>query len=189
MKLYLQCPEIMDRFCSKERLRECHHQMSSQKNSIMRYAPKEKTYCWAMALTWRINISVGIDCVGHAEYFERLFRAMKLRYTQRTFSGLRRMWRKKEYGVFRQEEREVATPSNSPNQNGGRRHQNGGGLEGGALLWKRYTTRRKWWRGCWDTNQKDEKTQQSTYQDTRWMQMRSPRPPAGLVKEVPLERM
>jgi hypothetical protein len=102
-KLYLQCREIMDRFNSEERLRECHHTMSSQKNeamnrSIMRYAPKDKTYSRTMALTSRINISIGIDCIGHAEYYERLFRAMKFTATQLTFSGLRRMWRKKEYG-------------------------------------------------------------------------------------------
>ncbi len=50
VKLYLPCDEIMERFCSEERLRECQHQMSSQKNeamnrNIMRYAPKDKTYC------------------------------------------------------------------------------------------------------------------------------------------------
>ena len=46
--------------------------MSSQKNeamnkSIMRYAPKDKTYARTMALTWRINLAIGIDCVGHAK--------------------------------------------------------------------------------------------------------------------------
>jgi hypothetical protein len=102
-KLYLQCDEIMERFCSEERLRECHHQMSSQKNeamnrSIMRYAPKDKTYGRTMALTSRINIAIGIDCVGHPEYYERLFKAMHFGITELTYSGLRRMWRKKEYG-------------------------------------------------------------------------------------------
>jgi hypothetical protein len=102
-KLYLQCEEIMGRFTTEERLRECHHQMSSQKNeamnrSIMRYAPKDRTYCRSMALTSRINVAIGIDCVGHAVFYERLFKAMGFKRTALTFSGLRRMWRKKEYG-------------------------------------------------------------------------------------------
>jgi hypothetical protein len=76
--------------------------MSSQKNeamnkSIMRYAPKDKTYARTMTLTSRINIAIGIDCIGHARYYERLFRTMNFRHTALTFSGLQRMWRKKEY--------------------------------------------------------------------------------------------
>jgi hypothetical protein len=77
-KLYLQCLEIIERFTTKERLRECHHVMNSQKNeamnrSVMRYAPKEKTYCETMALTLRLNMAISIDSLGHATYFERLF--------------------------------------------------------------------------------------------------------------------
>jgi hypothetical protein len=102
-KLYLQCEEIVARFSTEEHLRECYHKMSSQKNeamnkSIMRYAPKDKTYARTMSLTSRINLSIGIDCVGHAEYYQRLFSSMLFRHTALTFSGLRRMWRKKEYG-------------------------------------------------------------------------------------------
>ena len=92
-KLYLQCEEIMACFLTKERLRECHHQMSSQKNkamnkSIMRYAPKDKMYCRTMGLTSRINIAIGVDSVGHAEYYQRLFQVMGIRHTELTFSGL-----------------------------------------------------------------------------------------------------
>jgi hypothetical protein len=77
--------------------------MSSQKNeamnrSIMRYAPKEKTYCRTMALTSRINIAIGVDSVGHALFYQRLFKRMGFKCTEFTFSGLRRMFRKKEYG-------------------------------------------------------------------------------------------
>jgi hypothetical protein len=77
--------------------------MSSQKNeamngSIMRYAPKEKMYARTMALTSWINIAIGIDCVGHTKFYEQLFRAMGFQKTALTFSGLQRMWRKKEYG-------------------------------------------------------------------------------------------
>ncbi len=54
--LYLQCIEIIEKFSTEERLRECHHVMNSQKNeamnkSIMRYIPKDKIYCQLMALT------------------------------------------------------------------------------------------------------------------------------------------
>jgi hypothetical protein len=100
-KLFEQCEEIVGRFSSKERLIECYHQMRSQKNeamnkSIMRYAPKDKTYARTMSLTSLVNLAIGIDCIGHAQYYERLFRRMK--FTELTFSGLRRMWHKKEYG-------------------------------------------------------------------------------------------
>jgi hypothetical protein len=76
--------------------------MSSQQNeamnrSIMRYAPKEKKYAQTVALTSRINISIGVDCVGHAKCYERLFGAMGFRMTALPFSDLQRMWRKKEY--------------------------------------------------------------------------------------------
>jgi hypothetical protein len=106
-KLYLQCVEIIEKFTTEEHLRECHHNMSSQKNeamnkSLMRYVPKDKTYCKTMSLTSRLSIAISIDTLGHSEYFLRLFGAMKFRKTELTFSGLRRMWRKKEYGRMRQ---------------------------------------------------------------------------------------
>jgi hypothetical protein len=74
--------------------------MNLQKNeamnrSIMRYIPKDKTYSQTMALTSHLNLAVSIDSLGHATYYERLFAAMKFQPTQLTFSGLRRMWRKK----------------------------------------------------------------------------------------------
>jgi hypothetical protein len=63
----------------------------------MRYAPKYKTYALTMLLESHINLSIKIDCMGHAQYYERLFNTMKFRHSVLTFSGLRRMWRKKEY--------------------------------------------------------------------------------------------
>jgi hypothetical protein len=102
-QLYVLCIEIIDRFSKEENLRECHHRMHSQKNeamnkSIMRYCPKEKTYCRTMSLTWRINLAISIDSLGHATLYEELFEKMDFTPTELTFSGLRRMWRKKEYG-------------------------------------------------------------------------------------------
>jgi hypothetical protein len=110
--LYSQCVELIERFTSESHLRECHHKMSSQKNeamnkSIMRYCPKDKTYSKSMALTSRLCLAIAIDTVGHSEYYVRLFAAMKLQATELTFSGLRRMWRKKEYGRMRQGRKQV----------------------------------------------------------------------------------
>jgi hypothetical protein len=64
----------------------------------MRYCPKEKTYSRTMTLTSRINIAISIDTLEHAKFYEELFMAMKFNNSQLTFSGLRRIWRKKEYG-------------------------------------------------------------------------------------------
>jgi hypothetical protein len=51
-----------------------------------------------MALTSQINIAISVDCVGNAEYYERLFKAMGFKRTALTSSRLRQMWHKKEYG-------------------------------------------------------------------------------------------
>jgi hypothetical protein len=82
-QLYLQCVESIERFMSKEHLQECHHKISSQNNepinkSIMRYVPKDKTYCKTMPLTSRSSLAVSIDTVGHSEYFVRMFCVMKV---------------------------------------------------------------------------------------------------------------
>jgi hypothetical protein len=102
-QLYLLICEIIDRFSHEDKLRECHHQMHSQKNeamnkSIMRYCPKDKTFCRTMVLTSRINLAIGIDTLGHQSFFEELFYSMGFTRTAMTLLGLRRMWKKKEYG-------------------------------------------------------------------------------------------
>jgi hypothetical protein len=66
--------------------------------SIMRYCPKDKTYCKTMVLTSRISIAIGIDTLGHAGFYEELFESMNFTTSEMTFSGLRQMSRKKEYG-------------------------------------------------------------------------------------------
>ena len=100
-KQYLQCEETIARFSSEERLKECYHQMSRQKNegrnkSIMRYAPKDKTYARMMFLTLQINLSIGIDCIGQGKYYERFFKSMRFTCSPLTFSGRRRIGPKKE---------------------------------------------------------------------------------------------
>jgi hypothetical protein len=102
-ELYLFIVEIIEKFSDEESLRECHHQMHSQKNeamnkSIMRYCPKDKTYCKSMVLTSRIHLAIGIDTLGHQCFFQEIFESMDFTETELTFSGLRRMWKKKEYG-------------------------------------------------------------------------------------------
>jgi hypothetical protein len=68
----------------------------------MRYIPKDKTYSRTMALTSHQNLTVSINSLGHATYYERLFHAMKFRQTQLPVSGQGRKWRKKEYGQIYQ---------------------------------------------------------------------------------------
>jgi hypothetical protein len=56
--------------------------MHLQKNevmnkSIMRYCPKEKMYCRTMSLTWRINLAISIDMLGHTKLYEELFEKEK----------------------------------------------------------------------------------------------------------------
>jgi hypothetical protein len=96
-KLFLLVCEIIDKFLDEAKLRECHHQMHSQKNeamnkSIMRYCPKDKTLCRTIILTSRIHLAIGIDALGHQSFFEEVFSTMRFTRTHVTFSGLRRMW-------------------------------------------------------------------------------------------------
>jgi hypothetical protein len=102
-ELYLLIGEIIDKFSDEDKLRECHHQMHSQKNeamnkSIMRYCPKDKTLCRTMVLTSRIHLAIGIDTLGHQSFFEEVFSSLGFTWTHVTSTGLRRMWKKKEYG-------------------------------------------------------------------------------------------
>jgi hypothetical protein len=69
-KLYEDSSSVMARFSEPEKLRECHHHHSSQKNESMnklisRYAPKDWTFCHSMSLVSRVRLAVGIDSVGH----------------------------------------------------------------------------------------------------------------------------
>jgi hypothetical protein len=51
-----------------------------------------------IANTSRINLAIRTDMDGHAKFYIELFNAMKFTHTQLAFSGLRRMWLKKEFG-------------------------------------------------------------------------------------------
>jgi hypothetical protein len=64
----------------------------------MRYFPKDNTVCRTLVLTSRINLALGIDTLGHQSFFEEVYCLMGFTRIDVTFSGLRRMWKKEEYG-------------------------------------------------------------------------------------------
>jgi hypothetical protein len=102
-KLYLLICEIIDTFSDEDKLRECHHELYSQKNEamnkcIMRYCRKDKTFCKTMVLTSRFHLAIGIGTLGHESFFEEVFQAMGFTRRDITMLGLRRMFKRKEYG-------------------------------------------------------------------------------------------
>ena len=101
-KMYDDVMTLLQRFTTPEKLKECHHGHSSQKNeamnqSITRYNPKTNTFSLTMSLNARICLAVGVDSVGHEEYYERLFEKMKIRLPDTCRKMLRRMKSKKDY--------------------------------------------------------------------------------------------
>jgi hypothetical protein len=82
-KMHGDISQIMDRFTETEKLKECHHECSSQKNESMnrmisRYVKKDRTFCQSMPLHSRTCMAVGIDSVGHEEHYERLFAGIRI---------------------------------------------------------------------------------------------------------------
>jgi hypothetical protein len=76
--LYGKSLDVMDRFVKIEKLKECHHGHSSQKNESMnklisRYVPKDLTFCQSTSLASRIGLALGIDSVGHTAYLTEGF--------------------------------------------------------------------------------------------------------------------
>jgi hypothetical protein len=51
-----------------------------------------------IVLTFRIHLAIGIDKLGHERIFKEIFLAMGFTTTNLTISGLRQIWKKKEYG-------------------------------------------------------------------------------------------
>jgi hypothetical protein len=101
-KLYKQIVEVMDRFTNTEKLQECHHGFSSQKNESMnkvvsRYVPKDRTFCQSMSLTSRICMAVGIDSIGHEDYYQRVFGKMEMKLPVNLTNMLFRMKNRREY--------------------------------------------------------------------------------------------
>jgi hypothetical protein len=101
-KMYEDISQIMDRFTETEKLKECHHGYSSQKNESMnrmisRYVPKDRTFCQSMSLHSRICMAVGIDSVGQEEYYERLFAGMRIPFPNATRMMARAMKKRRDY--------------------------------------------------------------------------------------------
>jgi hypothetical protein len=101
-KMYEDMCKVLHRFTESAKLKECHHGYSSQKNESMnqlisRYVPKDKTFCQSMSLNSRICLAVGVDSVGHEEYYERLFEKMKIPFPDNTRIMLRSMKKKRDY--------------------------------------------------------------------------------------------
>jgi hypothetical protein len=100
--LYKQIIEIMGRFVKPEKLRECHHGYSSQKNESMnklisRYTPKDRTFSQSTSLASRVCLAVGVDSVGQEEYFRLLFAKLKMKLPENTKLLLRKMKIKRDY--------------------------------------------------------------------------------------------
>jgi hypothetical protein len=100
--LYKQIRDIMDRFTETGKLKECHHTFSSQKNESMnklisRFVPKDRTFSRSMSLGSRVCLAVGIDSVGHAEYYDRILAEMSVTFPANTRTMLTRMTGKREY--------------------------------------------------------------------------------------------
>jgi hypothetical protein len=62
-KMHEDISQIMDRFTETEKLKECHHGCSSQKNESMnrvisRHVPKDRTFCQSMSLHSRTCMAV-----------------------------------------------------------------------------------------------------------------------------------
>jgi hypothetical protein len=77
-KLYDVLYEKLGRFITLERLLEVSHGLDTQVNesfnqSASWFAPKNKVYCSSMSLTNRLSMAIGINTLGVAEYFQRLF--------------------------------------------------------------------------------------------------------------------
>ena len=70
--LWGQCQNALARFLADEKIADMFHDLPSQKNEsfnrvIMRFAPKEICHGKSMSLTYRINVAIGINSIGHVE--------------------------------------------------------------------------------------------------------------------------
>jgi hypothetical protein len=79
--------EKIERFITLERLLEVSHGLDTQVNesfnqSASWFAPKNKVYCSSMSLTNRLSMALGINSLGVAEYFQRLYIALGIVMTE-----------------------------------------------------------------------------------------------------------
>jgi hypothetical protein len=102
-KMYEDISQIMDRFTNTEKLKECHHGCSSQKNKSMnrvisRHVPKDRTFCQSVSLHSRTCMAVGTDSVDQEECCnKRLFAGIKLPIPNATRMMARAMKKRRDY--------------------------------------------------------------------------------------------
>ncbi len=100
--MYEEMTKILQRFTNTEKLKECHHGHSSQKNEslntlVSRYCPKDKTFSHSTSLAGRICMVVGVDSVGHEEYYERSFAGMNILLPKNTRKQMKKMKIQRDY--------------------------------------------------------------------------------------------
>jgi hypothetical protein len=77
--LYDVLSNKLSRFITFDRIKEVAHGMDSQvneslNNTVSWFAPKNKVYCGSLSLSNRIGLALGINALGHKDYFVRLFK-------------------------------------------------------------------------------------------------------------------
>jgi hypothetical protein len=82
-KLYAVLQDKISRFITTDRLKEIAHGMDTQVNESFNntaswVAPKNKVYCGSCSLSNRLSIAVGVNSIGIARYFTRLFKSMAI---------------------------------------------------------------------------------------------------------------
>jgi hypothetical protein len=85
-KLYAKLQDMIGRFTTMARLRECAHCMDTQvneslNNTIAWLAPKNKCYGGSQSLRNRISMAVGISTLGFDKFFVRMFYALGIAMT------------------------------------------------------------------------------------------------------------
>ena len=82
-KLYKQMKRIWMKLTTEDRLEECMHFFTSQKNegmntSVGKYARKGRTYCTTMSLTNRVMIALGTQNLGYYCFWSRVFESLNM---------------------------------------------------------------------------------------------------------------
>jgi epoxyqueuosine reductase QueG len=76
-KLFAHLQTVMGKYTTKEKLRQLHHDYSTQGNeamnqSVTSYPPKNKTYSTTMSLHKRVKMAASIQIVGHVEFWRQV---------------------------------------------------------------------------------------------------------------------
>ena len=81
--MYKQMTDKYQRYITRDMLKMVLHFFDTQKNeamntSIMKYAPKSKTYCKTLSLKVRVCIAASTNCTGHEAFWKKVLHSMKL---------------------------------------------------------------------------------------------------------------